>query len=295
MNIPIPVALAVVAALGYLVGRRSRTPEEDPATQSRRELRRARAVAQELEKIALAVRRDLAKHNASVARFKQRVGQLGSDQQEDAWQSLCREAEEILKPTLQLATQMAGAYDQIRQQSNHLMTFTEARTDPLTGVSNRRGLDHMLESQFAMMTRYETVFSIVIFDLDHFKQVNDRQGHLRGDRILQAVAGLLDEEARETDVVARYGGEEFVVVMPETGLEGACVFAERLRCAVEEQLPVTVSGGVAAAIDGDVADSLLARADAAMYSAKSAGRNCVFRHNGEQIESVVEPVPLAAV
>ena len=294
LNIPIPLALAVVAALGYLVGRRSQTPEEDAGAQSRRELRRARAVARELEQIALVVRRNLAKHNASVSRFKQRVSHLGSEQHEDTWQNLCQEAEEVLKPTLQLATQIAAAYDQIRQQTNHLMTFTEARTDPLTGVSNRRGLDNMLESQFAMMTRYEAIFSLVIFDLDHFKQVNDKQGHLHGDRILQAVAALLDEEARETDVVARYGGEEFVVVMPETGLEGACVFGERIRVAVEQQLPVTVSGGVAMAMDGDVADSLLARADAALYGAKSAGRNCIFRHNGEEIEPVAELVPAAA-
>lgn len=295
VNFSISMALAIVATLGYVLGRRTQTAGESIAAQSRRELRRAQAVARELEKIALTVRKNLAKHSSSISRFKQRVGQLGGQQHDDAWQDLCSEAEEILKPTLQLATQIATAYDQIRQQTNHLMTFTESRTDPLTGVSNRRGLDAMLESQFAMMVRYETVFSLVLFDIDHFKAVNDKQGHLCGDQILQHVAALLDEKARETDLVARYGGEEFVVVMPQTGLEGAGVFAERVRQTVEEQLPVTVSGGVATAQDGDTPDSLMARADSALYGAKSAGRNCLFRHTGDHIESAVETPPVVVM
>lgn len=296
LQIPIPVALAAVATIGYLVGHRSRAAAADGREQARRELRRARAVARELEKIALTVRKNLAKHNASVSRFKQRVSQLNARQQADGWQNLCREAEEMLAPTLQLATQIASAYDQIRQQTNHLMSLTEARTDPLTGVGNRRGLDKILENMLAVKTRYETTFfSMIMFDIDHFKEVNDRQGHLRGDHILKQVAGVLDEHARETDVVTRYGGEEFVVVMPQTDLEGACVFGERMRQIIEQETSITVSGGVAVAVDGDTPESLLSRADAAMYSAKSAGRNCVFRHDGDQIESVVEPAPAETV
>ncbi len=294
-QIPVPLALAVVATLAYVLGRRTKPSEDDVGVQSRRELRRAQSVAHELEKIAWVVRRNLAKHHASLNKFKQRVSQLSSQQHEAAWKELCQEAEEMLKPTLQLSMQIANAYDELRQQTNHLMTFTEVRTDPLTGVSNRRALDDTLVSQFAMATRYESKFSLVIYDIDHFKRVNDQQGHLQGDRILQNVARLLDESVRETDIVVRYGGEEFVVVMPETNLEGACVFGERMRAKIEEELPVTVSGGVAAALDGDTAESLLARADAALYSAKTAGRNCIFRHDGEHIESVAEEAPAVQV
>ena len=107
----------------------------------------------------------------------------------------------MLKPTLKLAAQFAAAYDEIRQQSNNLMTFTEVRTDPLTGVSNRRALDETLESMFAMMHRYEQPFSVVIVDIDYFKQINDEQGHLYGDRMLKAVARLLDDNVRDTDMV----------------------------------------------------------------------------------------------
>jgi diguanylate cyclase len=293
LRLPTPVALAAVATLGYLFGRRTRGSGDDIAARSRRELRRAQGVARELERIAWIVRRNLAKHHSSLAKFKQRVADLRTREEDAGWKDLCREASEILTPTLRLASQIACAYDEIRQQSNHLMAFTEARTDPLTGVSNRRGLDEALAAQLAIMQRYETGFAVTIFDIDHFKNINDEQGHLQGDRILQKVARLLDEAARETDVVARYGGEEFVVIMPRTGMEGASVFAERFRAQIGVELPLTVSGGVTVALDGDTPEAVMSRADAAMYRAKAAGRNCVFRHDGERIDTVIEDVSLS--
>ncbi|MGD0900679.1 MAG: GGDEF domain-containing protein [Thermoguttaceae bacterium] len=261
-------------------------------TRSRRELRRARLVAAELEKIAWELRKSLAQHNASVVRFKERVGKLTDQSHQTAWKDLCREAEEILKPTLRLAAQISNAHEEIRQQSANLMTFTEVRTDPLTGVNNRRGLDDALAAQFAMMNRYDMRFSVAMFDIDHFKRVNDKEGHLYGDRILQKMARMLDECVRETDVVARYGGEEFVVVMPETDLEGAGIFADRLRSKIEQEMPLTVSGGVTEALDGDTQDSVLARADAALYQAKSIGRNCICRHNGDETMPLATEAPV---
>ncbi len=271
IHLPTPVALAAVTVIAYLVGRRRRVGMEEADQQARRELKRAQAVAKELEKIAELVRRHLATHHASVVRFKNKMVSLGGTQNESAWQELCKESEGMLKPTLKLAAQLANAYDEIRQQSNHLMTFTEVRTDPLTGVSNRRALDETLISMFAMMNRYELPFSIVIVDIDHFKKINDEQGHLYGDSILKSVAKLLDDNVRDTDVVTRYGGEEFVIVMPQTPLSGACIFSERLRQSLEQSLPLTISGGVAAAVDGDNPQTLLARADAALYT-REGGR-----------------------
>jgi diguanylate cyclase len=282
------VALAIVAALGYLVGLRRRMMGDGAVARSQRELRRAQAVARELEKIAWTIRRSLAGHHRSLSKFKQRVGNLGGQQKDEAWKNLYREAGEMLTPTLRLATQLATAYDRVRAQTNHLMAFTEVRTDALTGVANRRGLDESLAAQVALMNRYEAGFSVAMFDIDHFKDVNDEQGHLRGDHILQQVARLLNESAREPDVVGRYGGEEFVAVMPQTGLEGACIFAERFRAKLEEEMHLTVSAGVTAGLDGDTADSVLSRADAALYQAKAAGRNRVLRHTGQQIEPIYE-------
>jgi len=289
LHLPLPVALASVALIGYLVGRRNRDHVNlSHEAQARRELKRAQGVAKELERIAVAVRRSIATHHSSVLKFKDRMSGLGGNEQDGAWQELCSEAEGMLKPTLKLAAQLAAAYDEIRQQSNNLMTFTEVRTDPLTGVSNRRALDETLESMFAMMHRYEHPFSVVLLDIDHFKQMNDEHGHLYGDRMLKSVARLLDESVRDTDMVARYGGEEFVIVMPQTMLDGATIFAERLRQRVEQQLPLTISGGVSTAVDGDNPQTLLARADAALYSAKAAGRNKLYCHTGLAIQSAEE-------
>jgi diguanylate cyclase (GGDEF)-like protein len=291
--VPIPVALAIVALIGYVFGRRSKRPADGPPSRSRHELRRAQLVAAELEKIAWDLRKALVRHHGSVSKFREKVGKLSEHQQESAWKELCREAEEILRPTLRLAAQISNAHDEIRQQSTNLMTFTEVRTDPLTGVSNRRGMDDALGTQVALLNRYGSRFSIAMFDIDHFKQINDVQGHLYGDQMLSQLARLIDDSARETDVVARYGGEEFLVVMPETDLEGAARFADRLRTRIAGEMPLTVSGGVTEALDGDSPESVLGRADAALYAAKAAGRNCIFRHNGEDA-TIVAP-ELAAI
>jgi diguanylate cyclase (GGDEF)-like protein len=163
----------------------------------------------------------------------------------------------------------------------------------LTKVANRRALDETLDSLFALLNRYEQRFSVIILDIDHFKKINDAQGHLQGDRILQSVARVIDETVRDTDMVARYGGEEFVVVMPHTDLDGASIFADRLRFKIENTIEVTVSGGAAEALDGDNPQTLLTRADTALYSAKAAGRNRVYRHTGADIEPILEDTAIA--
>jgi len=286
IHLPAVMAFAAIATLGYIVGCRRRQEVASANEQGRRELRRARGVASELETIAEAIRKNLAIHRASVGRFKERVMQLSNEERDSAWRELCDEAEEVLKPTLRLATQISQAYDEIRQQSNNLVSFTEVHTDPLTGVCNRRALEDALRTRFALMYRYEQPFSIIILDIDHFKRINDERGHVEGDRTLQEMASLLDETVRETDLVARYGGEEFVVVIPQTDLQGGTIFAERIRQLVERKLEITVSGGVATALEGDTPETLVARADAAVYSAKADGRNRIYLHDGLDVASV---------
>jgi diguanylate cyclase len=296
LGIPTPVALAIVTLIAYMVGRAQRTNASYDNDTSRRELKRAKAVIRKLENVADDVRRHLALHQSNVHRFKKRVDDLNGENFNTDLKKLCEEAEVMLSPTLKLATQIAHAYDEIRQQSSLLMSFTEARTDALTGLSNRRALDDSLETMFSMMVRYHSSFTVAIFDIDYFKQVNDQEGHVRGDEVLIEVAKLLDYHVRETDILARYGGEEFVVVMPETDLFGASVFANRVRKAIADKLTVTVSGGIAQALDGDNPRTLVARADAALYSAKAAGRNCVYRHTGKFLEplSTSEEAPAAS-
>jgi diguanylate cyclase (GGDEF)-like protein len=120
-----------------------------------------------------------------------------------------------------------------------------------------------------------------VFDLDNFKRFNDKHGHAHGDRLLKQIASLLDQQARDTDVVTRSGGEEFIVVLPATELPGATRFAERMRQTIERSTSLTLSAGVATVRDGDDAKTFLTRADSALYAAKAGGRNCVFCHNGE--------------
>ncbi|PQO28123.1 GGDEF domain-containing protein [Blastopirellula marina] len=291
LGIPTPVAMALIALIGYFLGKRNQRPASAEQAFARRELKRAKAVVKQLEEISREVRRNLATHQSSIAHFKDRILLMSSDENPtgESWQTLCEEAERMLSPTMRLSSQIAHAYDEVRQQANLLMTFTESRTDPLTGLSNRRALDDSLESLFAMKDRYELTFSLCILDVDHFKRINDEYGHLEGDRVLQEIANLVDTCVRETDVVTRYGGEEFVVLMPSTDLEGAHMFAERVRVAAEEKLKVTVSGGVAQASASDEPQTLLARADAALYRAKANGRNCIYCHTGERV--VPHPLP----
>ncbi|MFH2098113.1 MAG: GGDEF domain-containing protein [Pseudomonadota bacterium] len=163
--------------------------------------------------------------------------------------------------------------------------------DPLTGVYNRRRLMDVLRQEKGRVDRGGPAFSVCILDLDHFKEVNDRLGHLAGDEVLKAVAEKLVKSARNVDCVARWGGEEFVALLPQTELAQAMVFASRIREeAAELRFPglpgdfgVTVSVGVATYAPGEPLDDLITRADNAMYRAKHLGRN--------RIESEPPPAP----
>ena len=283
-GLPPPVGLAIVVFLGYLVSWQQRA-NQLAMTNVRRDLHRAKTIVAEVEKLSRDLQRRLSNHHTSVQHFKQRIDVLADPRNNVGGPDLSDEAERMLKSTLQLANQVAQAYDEIRQQTNLLMQISEVRTDALTGLSNRRALDEVLAAQVARLARYGNLFSIAIFDIDHFKKINDGQGHLAGDAVIKKVAQLIEETARETDIVTRYGGEEFVVIMPQTELRGACVFMERMRGHIEQKLGVTVSGGASTALgDGEAPQAILERADAAMYAAKQAGRNCTFLHDGAKIQ-----------
>ena len=156
----------------------------------------------------------------------------------------------------------------------------EAATDALTGLPNRRSLDALLQSWLSGPTPRQ--LALLMLDIDHFKQVNDQHGHACGDAALRAFAERVRAQLRDGDHCARYGGEEFVVLLPGAGLERALEIAERLRRAVQAEpllsapfVNNTVSIGVTVVSQQDQPGSLLARADAALYRAKSEGRNRV--------------------
>jgi two-component system cell cycle response regulator len=164
-----------------------------------------------------------------------------------------------------------------------------ALQDPLTGLFNRRHLEERLASELAAAQRHGRELSLLLADVDFFKAVNDRHGHLAGDEALKMVAFVLRGAIRKEDVLARYGGEEFIVIARETGLQGARALAERIRRAVERSrcawhghdlgltvsIGVTVSIGLAEYVPGRSDRELLESADRALYLAKQAGRNRV--------------------
>ncbi len=155
-----------------------------------------------------------------------------------------------------------------------------ATVDPLTRAFNRRKLSEILADETSRARRYGTPLSVILFDIDHFKRVNDTYGHDAGDAVLVEMARLVMGLLRENDRLARWGGEEFLVVAPGVGIEGGAELAERLRAAVAAtEFPgvpgVTASFGVAQYRPGEPRESLVKRADAALYRAKEGGRNRV--------------------
>lgn len=163
-----------------------------------------------------------------------------------------------------------------RSQLQHLATH-----DALTGAGNRHGMERDLIDAVARMARYGEACSLVILDIDHFKTINDRIGHMRADALIVELAELLKDRIRSVDRFYRFGGEEFVLLLPHAGTRACWQLAEALRMEVEEHrfgdgLPITFSAGIAELEPGENADDWLRRADDALYRAKELGRNRVL-------------------
>lgn len=285
------VALAAVAALGYLFGRRNTTPPVE--TSASEDLQRATSIAIELESIAGDLRNDLAFHRAQVENFKKQLRVAATSSEKDAWLKLRSEAEAILGPTLELAGQLSSAYDKIRQQSQSLSHYTTSRIDPLTGLSNGRALEEQLEIMLARRTPRDrdTACSVAMLTVAEVNADRDPDAPAP----LAALADAVNRQLRGSDFAARYGSDELVVVMPKTPLAGACVFGRRFRATSEVQLGMQVCCGVAEALPGEAARALLARADAALYSARASKPGAQYLHNGSAIRGdTAGPLPAAA-
>ncbi|HLS82856.1 MAG TPA: GGDEF domain-containing protein [Steroidobacter sp.] len=196
---------------------------------------------------------------------------------------LVADAERMRSTTTELAEQLEGSVREVRKLTEQLeRAQQEALLDPLTGLLNRRGFERRLEGH-----PYDGQLqggALLIADIDRFKSINDTHGHVLGDKVIRSVAQTLCSSIKGRDVAARLGGEEFAAYLPQTSLKGAAALAEQIRAAVasgrirrgDEQLgAVTLSIGVATARAGESLEHLIARADAAMYAAKAAGRNRV--------------------
>lgn len=190
---------------------------------------------------------------------------------------------ELVQVNESLQQQIDDATLQLSENNAYLMDLTV--TDTLTGINNRRAFENSLSELIIRSSRYEEIFSMLIFDIDDFKKLNDQYGHDMGDRVLVELVDRIKSIVRDVDTLCRWGGEEFTVLMPQTRQAGALKMAERCRSIIADSLfdevgRVTISLGVTCFRPSDNERELFKRADDALYQAKSQGKNCVV-WNGE--------------
>jgi diguanylate cyclase len=240
-----------------------------------------------LHDIVLAARRTDTDVSHFIAVLDERRRQLAEPQEQSVLEAIVAG---LIGDTQQMQRVAAEFTERFESNAKEVATLqarlkeaeSDAFADPLTGLSNRRGFDR--HTQSCGETPGSLAGSALLFvDIDHFKAVNDKFGHVLGDKVLRAVASVIRASIKGRDIAARFGGEEFVVLLPDTTLEGARALAEQIRAALGKGRvrdaqgtsigQVTVSIGIARAKSADTIESLLERADAALYAAKRAGRN----------------------
>lgn len=246
-----------------------------------------------LENLATRVEGDIGLHSFRIEEISDELrGVAGGDPE-----MVLAAAARILVANQRLQADLASARNEIQQQRQQVEELVaEARTDTLTGLPNRRSFNEDLQRRYDQWRRHQMPLALIMLDIDHFKQFNDNFGHPAGDAVLRWAAQVISSTLRQMDLAARFGGEEFAVVLPGTRLPEAMKVAERIRAMVAAQrfehqgtpLQITVSVGVAPAVEGDEPADLVERADEALYAAKELGRDRAMVHDGTQM-SPVEP------
>ena len=248
----------------------------------------AREVLARLQDLAVDVAAGVGEHTSRVEEINEELTATG----EPSTENVVTAVDSLLKANVRMQQQLESADEKLQEQARQIESHAaEARTDVLTGLANRRAFDDEMARRLAGFRRHGQTFSVVMIDIDHFKTFNDTYGHQAGDEVLRNLAKVLQQTAREMDLVARYGGEEFTVILPDTPCEDAAAGAERFRRAIagdrvrfgSAELQVTASFGAAELQEDEDVAAVIERADAALYAAKEAGRNCAYWHDGEGI------------
>lgn len=286
-------SVAISLALGYFIGRSGRkpaAPPEDPAD-------RAAALKALVELLGSVeqLTTDVDHRSTEMRAVHSHVGDIqASGELEVVRVSLLTQLQAVITSNQRLEEDLEYARCRMEQQAEEIdRTRREARTDALSGVANRKAFDEKLLVMLGNMKRGGQPFVLLLADTDHFKWVNDTHGHAAGDTVLRALGDLLRRCTREGDFVARYGGDEFAVVLPKIDPSVALQVAERMRVECtrtsfglpdsEEAAAVTLSLGLAQAQAGDTPQSLIERADEALYASKRGGRNrASFQPSAEQ-------------
>ena len=209
----------------------------------------------------------------------------------------------IVEANSLLQSRLDSAESKLETQTKQLACYlTEARTDGLTGIANRKAFDQKMDECFAKWQSTKQPFSLALMDIDHFKKINDNFGHPTGDAVLREISARLSEISSESLLVARYGGEEFGIIFEGEVLPAASIL-ERLRLSIASKpieaeghkIPVTISSGLAQINDNERLGKFVRRADEALYGAKMGGRNRVYVHNGVLCESFGKPSAAGSV
>ncbi len=215
---------------------------------------------------------------------KVKISNLKSAQYGDEAAVLLDEIDKVISSNNSLRDELSRSRAEITSQQEKINNLqTAVRIDSLTEIANRAALKEQMNVSFENLNRHNDTFSLLMIDIDYFKKINDTYGHVVGDRILKGLSLKLKTNTRVGDFVARYGGEEFAIIVVKAGVEQAKKIAEKLRISVEsskfvidnQRLAITISLGVAEAIENDGMDDLVKRADKALYVAKKNGRNRV--------------------
>jgi diguanylate cyclase len=233
---------------------------------------------------------DVGAHQSEMAGIEGELSALSPKASGAAGELVTQIVRHILQSNERLRGRLSTAEEKMQEQRTRLGEyFTKARTDPLTGLANRRAFDEMLVQGMEQWRRGRASFGLILIDLDKLKMLNDQGGHLTGDYVLRTLGELLRNSLRAGESAARMGGDEFALLTPGEDLEKTCRRAEEFRTAVatqrfffeRRQWPVSITLGVAQIRTGDKGTDLIRRADHALVAAKRAGRNRTFFHDGQ--------------
>jgi diguanylate cyclase len=283
----------------------TRTPSTVETGQEKTALQpeRVRELLSRIHQLTESAAAGLGEHSSRVQKISDDLALLATTGEARLEETVLSAATRLLEANECLQQELSGAREKLDEHGRLIEAhMTEARTDGLVGIPNRRAFDEEIARQCAALEHGGPGFSLVLLDIDHFKKFNDLHGHQAGDEVLKGVGGVLSDIAAQGDFVARYGGEEFAIIIPDVEADEGKATAQQVRATVEasrfeaqgKPLQVTASLGVADACAGDNPDTVIRRADEALYAAKKNGRNRAYYFDGARCHPVESACPEAS-